>query len=84
MTCSLSAYEDEDDILRLSANHMPYCVDDLSFTVPLCVPDPPDSTKIPCYDKPQVAFLCIYCHLIDKTVNNFSEDNNGVIFNRCM
>lgn len=47
-------YEDEDDVLRLPANHMPYCMDNLSFTVPLCVPDPPDSTKIPCYNKPQV------------------------------
>lgn len=50
-----SVYEDEDDVLRLPANHMPYCMDDLSFTVPLCVPDPPDSTKIPCYNKSQVS-----------------------------
>lgn len=38
---------------------MPYCMDNLSFTVPLCVPDPPDSTKIPCYNKPQVSPLLI-------------------------
>ncbi|XP_028175432.1 uncharacterized protein LOC114363807 [Ostrinia furnacalis] len=47
-------YEDEDDVLRLPANHMAYCAEDLSFNVPLCVPDPPDSTKIPCYNKSQV------------------------------
>ncbi|KAM3967265.1 bub1 kinase [Aphomia sociella] len=47
-------YEDEDDVLRLPANHMAYCVDDLSFSVPLCVPDPPDATKISCYNKSQV------------------------------
>ncbi|XP_013138966.1 PREDICTED: uncharacterized protein LOC106103686 [Papilio polytes] len=47
-------YEDEDDVLKLSANHLPYCVDDLTFNVPLCVPDPVDPTKIPCYNKTQV------------------------------
>lgn len=47
-------YEDEDDVMRLPANHMSYCMDNLSFSVPLCVPDPPDSTKIPCYNKSQV------------------------------
>lgn len=48
------AYEDADDDLKLSSNHMPYCLDDLSFNVPLCVPDPADPTKIPCYNKTQV------------------------------
>lgn len=47
-------YEDADDDLKLSSNHMPYCLDDLSFNVPLCVPDPADPTKIPCYNKTQV------------------------------
>ncbi|XP_045493764.1 mitotic checkpoint serine/threonine-protein kinase BUB1 beta-like [Colias croceus] len=47
-------YEDTDDELRLSANHLPYCVDDLTFNVPLCVPDPVDPTKISCYNKSQV------------------------------
>lgn len=56
MPYNFIAYEDEDDILRLPANHMAYCADDLSFNVPLCVPDPPDSTKIPCYNKSQVIF----------------------------
>lgn len=41
-------------MLKLSANHLPYCVDDLTFNVPLCVPDPVDPTKIPCYNKTQV------------------------------
>lgn len=50
----ITAYEDEDDMLRLPPKHLPYCVDDLTFTVPLCVPDPPDPTKIPCYNKSQV------------------------------
>ncbi|CAK1546163.1 unnamed protein product [Leptosia nina] len=47
-------YEDTNDELRLSSNHLPYCVDDLSFNVPLCVPDPADPTKIPCYNKTEV------------------------------
>ncbi|XP_026496814.2 mitotic checkpoint serine/threonine-protein kinase BUB1 beta-like isoform X1 [Vanessa tameamea] len=47
-------YEDVDDDLKLSSNHMPYCLDDLTFNVPLCVPDPADPTKIPCYNKTQV------------------------------
>ncbi|XP_063619690.1 uncharacterized protein LOC134792350 [Cydia splendana] len=47
-------YIDEEDVLKLPANHMPYCVDDLTFTVPLNVPDPVDPTKIPCYNKSQV------------------------------
>lgn len=51
---SFTPYEDEDDVLKLPPNHMSYCIDDLSFNVPLCVPDPPDTTKIPCYNKSQV------------------------------
>ncbi|CAH0725175.1 unnamed protein product, partial [Brenthis ino] len=47
-------YEDVDDDIKLSANHMPYCLDDLTLNVPLCVPDPVDPTKIPCYNKAQV------------------------------
>ncbi|XP_068631003.1 uncharacterized protein BubR1 isoform X2 [Battus philenor] len=47
-------YEDEDDALKLPANHLPYCVDDITFNVPLCVPDPADPTKFPCYNKSQV------------------------------
>ncbi|XP_045518806.1 mitotic checkpoint serine/threonine-protein kinase BUB1 beta-like isoform X1 [Pieris brassicae] len=47
-------YEDSNDELRLPANYLPYCVDDLVFNVPLCVPDPPDPTKIPCYNKVEV------------------------------
>ncbi|CAG9795081.1 unnamed protein product [Diatraea saccharalis] len=47
-------YEDEDDVLKLPANHMSHCPDDLSFNAPLCVPDPPDPTKISCYNKTQV------------------------------
>ncbi|CAH2071152.1 unnamed protein product, partial [Iphiclides podalirius] len=47
-------YEDEEDILKLPPNHLPYCVDDLTFNVPLCVPDPADPTKIACYNKSQV------------------------------
>ncbi|XP_041970931.1 mitotic checkpoint serine/threonine-protein kinase BUB1-like [Aricia agestis] len=47
-------YEDADDELKLPSNHMPYCLDDLVINVPLCVPDPVDSTKIPCYNKAQV------------------------------
>lgn len=47
-------YEDADDMLRLPPNHMPYCLDHLSFTVTLCIPDPPDPTKIPCYNKTEV------------------------------
>lgn len=47
----VTAYEDEEDVLKLPANHMPYCTDDLSFTVPLCVPDPVDPSKISCYNK---------------------------------
>lgn len=49
------AYEDVDDDIKLSANHMPYCLDDLTLNVPLCVPDPIDPTKIPCYNKAQVS-----------------------------
>ncbi|XP_032512468.2 mitotic checkpoint serine/threonine-protein kinase BUB1 beta-like [Danaus plexippus] len=49
-------YEDMDDDLKLSSKHMPYCLDDLTFNVPLCVPDPADPTKIPCYNKAQVYF----------------------------
>lgn len=66
-----TAYEDEDDILRLPANHMAYCADDLSFNVPLCVPDPPDATKIPCYNKSQVRFLIndiLFRHFVFKDV----------------
>ncbi|XP_023933818.2 uncharacterized protein LOC112042867 [Bicyclus anynana] len=47
-------YEDDNDELKLSGNHLPYCMDDLRFNVPLCVPDPVDPTKIPCYNKTQV------------------------------
>lgn len=60
MSCFLSlAYEDQDDDIRLPPNHMAYCADDLVFTVPLCVPDPPDPTKIPCYNKTQVSNFII-------------------------
>lgn len=54
-----TVYEDEDDVLRLPANHMAYCMDNLSFStpVPLCVPDPADPTKIPCYNKIEVRIL---------------------------
>lgn len=55
-----TAYEDEEDVLKLPANHLPYCVDDLTFNVPLCVPDPADPTKIPCYNKSQVSNLKLY------------------------
>ncbi|CAK1598916.1 unnamed protein product [Parnassius mnemosyne] len=47
-------YEDEDDVLKLPPNHSSYCMDDLTFNVPLCVPDPTDPTKIPCYNKSEV------------------------------
>lgn len=56
----VTAYQDEEDVLRLSAKHMPHCVDDLTFNVPLCVPDPPDPTKIPCYNKSQVIYNLLY------------------------
>ncbi|CAH2105562.1 unnamed protein product [Euphydryas editha] len=51
---SFTPYEEIDDDIKLPSNHMPYCLDDLSFNVPLCVPDPADPTKIPCYNKTQV------------------------------
>ncbi|VVD05107.1 unnamed protein product [Leptidea sinapis] len=51
---SFTPYEDLDDELRLPPKHLSYCVDDLLFNVPLCVPDPKDPTKIPCYNKTQV------------------------------
>ncbi|XP_045766135.1 uncharacterized protein LOC123867869 isoform X3 [Maniola jurtina] len=47
-------YEDDNEELKLSGNHLPYCLDDLTFNVPLSVPDPADPTKIPCYNKIQV------------------------------
>lgn len=47
-------YEDESHVLRLPPNHMTYCTDDLTLNVPLSVPDPPDATKISCYNKIQV------------------------------
>ncbi|XP_053603398.1 uncharacterized protein LOC128671163 isoform X2 [Plodia interpunctella] len=47
-------YEDQEDEMRLPPNHMAYCADDLVFNVPLSVPDPPDPTKIPCYNKTEV------------------------------
>lgn len=51
------AYEDEG--LFLSADHVPYCREDFSnWSVPMWVPDPPDPTKIPMYNKKEV-FLSV-------------------------
>ena len=58
------AYEDVDDDIKLSANHMSYCLDDLTLNVPLCVPDPVDPTKIPCYNKAQVSKNILHFFII--------------------